>query len=239
MLFTNGRSYLALLVAAPLFAANVSAPAMSFAADEAVVRHENKDEQKIPGNDGWVSLFNGENLEGWSQKNGWATYRVKDGKIVGKTSEGSPNSFLCTEKVYGDFELRFEVKVDNALNSGVQIRSRSLPEHNNGRVHGPQVEIEASPGEAGYIYGEATTNNWVSPTQPPHSAIKNDEWNQYHIRAVGKRIQTWINGKLVEDLTDPKCFSEGFIGLQVHGIGANDGPFKVRWKNIEIKELNK
>ncbi len=66
---------------------------------------------------------------------------------------------LCTKADYADFELRFQVKVDNGLNSGVQIRSKSLPEKDNGRVHGPQSEIEASPGEAGYVYGEATGRN--------------------------------------------------------------------------------
>ena len=73
----------------------------------------------------WVALFDGKSLEGWTQRNGTATYRVEDGAIVGKTNEGSPNSFLCTDKPYGDFELEFEVKVDNRLNSGVQIRSQT------------------------------------------------------------------------------------------------------------------
>ena len=75
--------------------------------------------------DGWVALFDGRTLDGWVQRNGTATYRVTDGAIVGRTSEGSPNSFLATEQAYGDFELEFEVKVDDALNSGVQIRSRT------------------------------------------------------------------------------------------------------------------
>src|SRR5262249_61069621 len=75
--------------------------------------------------DGWVPLFNGKDLSGWEQRNGTATYRVEGGAIVGKTAEGSPNSFLCTVKEYGDFELKFEVKVDDALNSGVQIRSKT------------------------------------------------------------------------------------------------------------------
>ena len=239
MMFQTGRSRLAFLIAASLISGGLSASQVVLATDSQVVRHTDAQEQAPPAGDGWVSLFNGSNLEGWTQKNGWATYRIKGNSIVGRTSEGSPNSFLCTNKEYGDFELRFEVKVDNALNSGVQIRSKSIADKNNGRVHGPQVEIEASPGESGYIYGEATTNNWVSPTQPPHSHLKNDEWNQYHVRAVGQRIQTWINGKLVEDITDPGTFQEGFIGLQVHGIGAKQGPFKVRWRNIEIKDLSK
>ena len=72
------------------------------------------------------SIFNGKNLDGWSQKNGTATYRVEDGAIVGKTKEGSPNSFLCSNKLYGDFDLQFEVKlINDELNSGVQIRSQT------------------------------------------------------------------------------------------------------------------
>jgi hypothetical protein len=70
-------------------------------------------------------IFKGENLKGWTQLNGTATYRVENGAIIGKTMEGSPNSFLCSDKLYGDFELHFQVKlINNELNSGVQIRSQ-------------------------------------------------------------------------------------------------------------------
>ena len=75
----------------------------------------------------WTSLFNKKDLSGWIQKNGTAKYVVKGNTIVGTTNEGSPNSFLCSEKHYGNFELEFEVKCDNALNSGVQIRSKTKP----------------------------------------------------------------------------------------------------------------
>ncbi|AMV31201.1 hypothetical protein VN12_03720 [Pirellula sp. SH-Sr6A] len=210
-----------------------------FAQEAKVVRNQDSPAPAAPSGEGWTRLFDGKSIAGWTQKNGWATYRIEGDAVVGRTATGSPNSFLCTERVFGDFELRFEVKVDNGLNSGVQIRSKSLPEKDSGRVHGLQVEIESSPGEAGYLYGEATGRGWVSPTQPPHSELKNNEWNQYHVKAVGPRVQTWINGKLIEDLTDPISYAEGFIGLQVHGIGKDQGPFEVRWRNIEIKELSK
>ncbi len=91
---------------------------------------------------GFVSLFDGKSLDGWVQRNGLATYRVEDGAIVGRTAKNSPNSFLCTEKAYCDFELQFDVQVDVGLNSGVQIRSRSSKDFNDQRVHGPQIEIE-------------------------------------------------------------------------------------------------
>ncbi|MEZ6136078.1 MAG: family 16 glycoside hydrolase [Pirellulaceae bacterium] len=134
--------------------------------------------------DQFVSIFNGKDLGGWSQKNGLATYEVADGAVVGHTAKNSPNSFLCSEKDYADFELTFEVKVDEGLNSGVQIRSRSLAEKDNGRVHGPQVEIETGPAEAGYVYGEATGRGWLSPNQPATDAMKNDGWNRFVVRAV-------------------------------------------------------
>ncbi len=187
---------------------------------------------------GWTKLFNGEDLSGWSQKNGTATYSVEDGAVVGRTAVGSPNSFMCSDRDYGDFELTFEVKVDVGLNSGVQIRSKSLPDYNNGRVHGPQVEIETGPAEAGYVYGEATGRGWLSPQQTPTDVMKNDDWNRYVIRAVGPRIQTWINGQMIEDISDPDSYQEGFIGLQVHGIGRDKGPYEVRWRDIQIREIN-
>lgn len=187
----------------------------------------------------WTVLFDGKSLEGWEQKNGTATYEIKDGAVLGSTVEGSPNSFLFTKKEYGDFVLEFDVKLlRDDLNSGVQIRSHSKPDYQNGRVHGPQVEIEASPGESGYIYGEATGRGWLTPDadRKPHSHFKNGEWNTYRVRAVGPRIQTWINGEKVADLTDEESYKSGHIGLQVHGY-KGPHPAQVMWKNIRIREV--
>ncbi|MCA9128987.1 MAG: DUF1080 domain-containing protein [Planctomycetales bacterium] len=202
--------------------------------------------------DGWQNLFNGHSLDGWIQKNGTAKYEVTDGMIVGTTVEGSWNSFLCTEKEYSDFQLEFEVRVDDRLNSGVQIRSKTRdktvgngPNLAAGRVIGPQVEIEASKtdgGEAGYIYGEATGKGWLTPNDQlkPHSHFRDSQWNHFRIVARGPRIQTWINGDAIADLIDEETFAEypqGFVGLQVHRIKAGDGPFSVAWRNIRIREL--
>lgn len=191
----------------------------------------------------WTELFNGKNLDGWTQRNGTATYEVEGDAILGTTTKGSPNSFLCTDKTYGDFELTFEVKVHDKLNSGVQIRSQTKggPQ---GRVNGPQVEIEASGAkgaEAGYIYGEAA-GGWMTPAdkRAPHKHFKDGEWNAYRILAEGPRIRVWINGELISDLVDEKkyeSYPEGFIGLQVHGIGKNAGPYDVRWRKLKLREF--
>ena len=188
----------------------------------------------------FTDLFNGKNLDGWTQRNGTATYRIEEGAVVGKTAEGSPNSFLCTDKLYGDFELKFDVKFDPALNSGVQIRSQTADGKPDGRVNGPQVEISTDK-MAGYVYGEAA-GGWMTPDadRKPHDTIKVGEWNSYQVLAQGSRIQTWINGHQISDLTHEERFKshpKGFIGLQVHGIGAGQGPYEVRWRKLKIREL--
>lgn len=210
----------------------------------------------------WVSLFDGKTLSGWKMaEHGKAKYEVVDGAIHGVTVEGSPNSFLMSEREYGDFELEFEVRVHDSLNSGCQIRSRGKlatdvdaeekrtgrrpqGEGGLGRFHGPQVEIERSPGFAGYVYGEATQYGWLSPEPKsggkPHDLMKSGDWNQFRIVAKGPRIQTFINGTAVADLTHEdiyKTHPRGHIGLQVHGIAAGTGPFDVSWRKLRIREL--
>lgn len=190
---------------------------------------------------GLVDLFNGNDLSGWTQRNGTATYRVEGDSIVGKTSEGSPNSFLCSDKLYGDFELMFDVKVDSALNSGVQIRSQSVGDVPEGRVNGPQVEISTD-GFAAYVYGESA-GGWMTPDadRAAHKYFKENEWNSYRIVAFGNHIETWLNGHQVSDLTHEekyKSHPKGFIGLQVHGIGKGQGPYEVRWRNLKLRDLS-
>lgn len=163
---------------------------------------------------------------------------------------GSPNSFLCSVRKYGDFEMEFEVKVHDKLNSGVQIRSQTkvgpkFSIYQTGRVNGPQVEIEASGpngAEAGYIYGEAA-GGWMTPEEKrtPRKVFKDGEWNKYRILAKGANIKVWVNGEMVSDLTDEEKFEthpKGFIGLQVHGIGKdNPAKYTAAWRSLRIREF--
>ncbi|MDG1890705.1 MAG: DUF1080 domain-containing protein [Verrucomicrobiota bacterium] len=193
------------------------------------------------GQRGWSSLFDGKTLTGWGQKNGTASYTVEEGVILGTTSEGSPNSFLCTTRDYRDFELLFEVKVDDALNSGVQVRSRSLETFKKGRVHGPQIEI-ATNGNAGWVYGEALGTGWLSRDRSDaraRAAFQTGEWNRFRVKAQGSRIKTWINDLQVADLEeDVSEFKEGFVALQVHGIKPGKGPYQVRWRHLYLRRLD-
>jgi hypothetical protein len=75
--------------------------------------------------DGWIDLFNGRNLSGWVQKAGDARFYVKDSCIVGEAvSESETNSVLCTKKIYDNFLLELDFKVDHQLFSGVHIRGQ-------------------------------------------------------------------------------------------------------------------
>jgi len=188
--------------------------------------------------DNWIPLFNGKDLSGWKQLNGKALYTVENGVLVGTTVANTPNSFLCTENYYGNFILEFEVLDDPALNSGVQIRSQSLEEYRNGRVHGYQVEIDPSPRAfSGGIYDEAR-RLWLYPmarNQKGSKAFRNGQWNSFHIEAVGNVLRTWVNGVHCANLVD-NMTAEGFIGLQVHSISGPEMVGKtVKWKNIRIK----
>jgi hypothetical protein len=189
----------------------------------------------------WQNLFNGNDLQGWKQLNGKAKYEAKNGEIIGTTVSNEPNSFLTTEKIYDDFILEFELLVDNSMNSGVQFRSLSKADYNNGRVHGYQVEIDPSDrAYSGGIYDEARRGWLYTMDINPEGkkAFKKDEWNKYRIECIGTNIRTWINGvptaHVIDDVT-----SEGFIALQVHAISKNDVPGKqIRWRNIRIATEN-
>jgi hypothetical protein len=205
--------------------------------------------------DNFQPLFNGKNLDGWRLCNGYAKYRVENGAIIGTTAEGSPNSFLCTTRDYGDFVLEFETKTDPTLNSGVQIRSRMYPSdgvhytfdeekralrtvrHVGQRVYGYQVEISnAQQGTSGGIYDEAR-RGWlqnVSSDVACARAFKDSEWNHYRIEAEGDRIRTWVNRVPCAELVDPMD-QTGFIALQVHSYKGSE-PAEVSWRNLRIED---
>jgi len=200
--------------------------------------------------DGFVPLFDGKTLNGWQQRSGHAKYEVVDGVIVGTTVPNTPNSFLCTEKFYGNFELELDFKVDPGMNSGVQIRSNATTERREvwagaitERVYGYQVEIDPSDrAYTGGIYDEARRGwlNDLSKNEPARKAFKQNEWNHFRIVCNGDSIKTWLNGVPAADLKDDMT-AMGFISLQVHGIGRKKDPagemHQVRWRNIMIKEL--
>ncbi|MBO4796887.1 MAG: DUF1080 domain-containing protein [Verrucomicrobia bacterium] len=201
----------------------------------------------------WVSLFDGQNLDGWSQHGGSAPFTVEDGCIVGTTKHNAGgNSFLCTTRDYSDFILEYEYKVDPRMNSGVQIRSHCFPMPHTytwngkswnvpaGRVHGYQIEIDPSARAWSCgIYDEGR-RAWLydlkgNPTA--QAAFRQNEWNKVRVEAKGDRLKTWLNDIPVADLQDD-LDSCGFIALQVHGIGSeSEAGREIRWRNLRIQDL--
>lgn len=204
--------------------------------------------------DGWQTWFK-DGLGDAKIVSGQATYTVENGILTGTTVEGSGNTFLA-KGPFKDFELQFEVKVDNELNSGVQVRSKIAKEGDPapegakgdkplpaGRLYGPQCEIAIN-GTAGDFYDEARRGTWwsiLTKTEAVRSdeakaAFKKGEWNHYRIVVKGDHYQSFVNGVKTADFTQPGD-PEGHIGFQVHGIKKGTGPYKVQWKEVKFKAL--
>ena len=197
--------------------------------------------------DGFVSLFDGKTLNGWVKNGGSATYRVDDGTIVGTCTPNTPhNTFLCTEKEYGNFILKVDFKFDVGGNSGIQVRSACRAPNKAGvrTVYGYQAELTPDPnGPTARIYDEGRRGFqhklvWLDPNTPQdrikaaQATYKRNDWNTIEVQCVGPSLRTWLNGKPVADIFDDVCM-KGFIGLQVHA--GKQGT--IRWKNIRIKDL--
>jgi hypothetical protein len=192
-----------------------------------------------PRADAWQNLFDGKTLTGWKRLAGTADYKVEDGAIVGTSVAGSGNTFLVTEKEYGDFALELDVKIDDATsNSGVQTRSHFDGATAPGKVYGRQVEIDPSARSwSGGIYDEAR-RQWLYPLDlhpQAKTAFKVGAYNHIKVECLGNEMKTWVNGVPVAYVVDP-VDPRGFIGLQVHAVGeGGHAGEKVYFKNIRIK----
>ncbi|HMP06773.1 MAG TPA: DUF1080 domain-containing protein, partial [Lacipirellulaceae bacterium] len=176
--------------------------------------------------DGAPPLFTGDSLDGW--QGNLDVWSVDNREIVGMTAAGLPrNEFLVSNLAADDFELAFEVLlVDNAGNSGMQFRSRALPD---GDVAGYQADI--GEGWWGKLYEEHGREILWDASGEQH--VKPGQWNSYRIRAAGSRVQTWINGQLCVDLDDPPGRRRGIFAMQVH----SGGPTEVRFRNLQLRNL--
>ena len=210
----------------------------------------------------FAPLFNGKDLTGWTQKGGQAKYTVKDSILIGTAVNGTPNTFLCTEKIYGNFILEYEYNCDNRLNSGVQIRSNAYEKDTSvkingktrkfpaGRVHGYQVEIDPNKpdrmwsggiydeGRRGWLYPGARGGDKAAFTKTGQKIYRPGQWNKVRVECRGDSIKTWLNGVARADFKDALT-AKGFIALQVHGIGGNKSlaGAQVKWRNLKIKIL--
>lgn len=178
-------------------------------------------------------------LEDFEQKGGKAVYEFKDGEVIGKTRPKTPNSFLCTKKLYSNFELEYEFLVDPKLNSGVQFRSNVKKLANGSdRVWGYQAEIDPSSRAWSAGIFEEAGRGWLNNLKEnpaAQKAFKQNEWNKVRILAIGDSLKTWINGVPAADLKDGKT-ATGFIALQVHSVRYPEERL-VKWRNLRVREI--
>jgi quinoprotein glucose dehydrogenase len=236
---------------------------------DSIVAFTLPDESNVPDNtglnlkpspDGWINLFDGKSLDGWVHLNGWNTFDVEDGAIVGRTMAGSVNSFLCTTSEWSDFELELETTVGPVTNQGIQFRTSTRPvtlqggrggwESQAGRIYGPQAEVRRFyPGQqtTGLLYGEGMLTGWFSSPEKwavgnGHHFFVDEGWNKMRIVAQGPHIQTWVNGHPVEDLINDdlyKAHPKGFIGLQIHALTGREPGFKENGLDVNVPSVMK
>lgn len=204
------------------------------------------------GSDGFVTLFNGKNLNGWSGDSKY--WSVKDGAIVG-ANDGSLtyNRFLTwTGSTIQNFDLRVEVKVTPDGNSGIQYRSLPRPEIGLDVLSGYQCDIVGNHREYdGMMYEErgrrilgynaektivdTDGQAWVIEDLPKKD-FPAGQWHEYRVRVEGNHHRHWINDHLIAemiDLDEKGRALEGVLGFQLH----SGGPMEVRFRKIRIQHL--
>ncbi|MAJ32432.1 MAG: secreted glycosyl hydrolase [Flavobacteriaceae bacterium] len=178
---------------------------------------------------GQKSLFNEENLEGWTI-NGTEKWYVEDGLLICESGPDQEYGYLSTDEFYKDFVLTLEFKQEADGNSGVFFRSTV----NGTIVSGWQVEVAPPNLHTGGIY-ESYGRGWlIKPDPKKDKHLKMGDWNSMKIKVKGNNVTTYLNGHKMIHINDEKIGKgEGGIALQIH----SGGGIKVKWRNIELKEL--
>ncbi len=207
--------------------------------------------------DGFVSMFDGETLNGWE---GDTTYwRVENKIVVGEITPSTPlehNSFLIWRGGQtADFELKTDYRITAEGNSGINYRSEEV----SGipfALKGYQADIDGKNTYTGLNYEErgrtflarrgeiASIETGQQPvvvgspgsSDSLMSLLKPNDWNEYHLIVKGNHLQHYINGVLMSDFTDNDTANRkmsGLLGLQVH----TGPPMKVEFRNLRMKKL--
>ncbi len=176
-----------------------------------------------------TSLFNGKDLTGWTPY-GTEKWYVEDGLLICESGPDAAYGYLATDKHYKNFELNLEFKQEADGNSGVFIRSTI----EGVKVSGWQVEVAPKGKHTGGVY-ESYGRGWlIKPEAAKEEVLKEGEWNHMKIVVNGDTITSYLNGVQMITITDAKIGKgEGSVALQIH----DGGGIKVKWRNIDLKEL--
>lgn len=191
--------------------------------------------------EGFMSLFNGKDLSGWSPKGGTCKFEAKDGLLIGTCVPGSNSTYLCTDRTdFTDFIFTCEMKWEVSGNSGVMFRAQVKEDAKGETVFGPQAEMEGTEGDRGWsggIYGQSCGGYfyplWLEQHKEVRAALNKEGWNRVTILAKGNVVKTWLNGVPAAHWLDDGTYAKGFFGLQIHK--GNEGT--VLWKDIRVREL--
>lgn len=189
---------------------------------------------------GFVELYNGKNLDGWTPLGGHCTFELAGEAIVGTTVKGSPSTYLSTVKDdYTDFIFTAELKWAVNGNSGIMFRAQQKPGKNGVTVYGPQCEMEGTTldrGWSGGIYGQSAGGwaypLWLEAHKEVRKAIQPEGWNRVTIQAIGSNVKTWINGIPAANWETDQ-YTQGFFSLQVHAGTKGE----VHFRNLKVKKL--
>ena len=178
----------------------------------------------------WINLFNGKNMDGWHILPG-GDWKVQDGIIAGTSPAAEPkHGLLVSDSVFADFEIEVSYKAVKG-NSGLYFRAQEVADAVG--VYGFQAEIDPDK-DAGGLY-ETGGRKWV--VQPSAAEVKKwyrpGKWNTMKVRAVGKDITVWVNGKQTAHLTNDPGRTAGRIALQLHG-GMD---MEVYFRTVRIKQI--
>ncbi len=202
---------------------------------------------------GFVSMFNGQDLTGWEGKAGW--WYVEDGTITSQSTPEKPclkcNYLMWRGGKPGDFELRLKYRIVGG-NSGIQFRSQERPDWD---TFGYQADIDAEGQWAGALFEHARGGiamrgervvvdengqkqvSSLGDSKELAKSIKAEDWNDYRITARGDEITLAINGVVMSQAVDHekgKAARAGIIALQVHP----GPPMKIQFKDLRIKVLD-
>jgi hypothetical protein len=191
---------------------------------------------------GFTPLFDGKTLTGWTLMHGHGRgYVVEEGKIV-CPADGGGNLF--TEKEYANFILRLEWRLWEGGNNGIGIRA---PLEGDAAYAGMEIQVlddEADVYKKMGLHAAQYTGSVYDVFPARRGFVKRDgQWNQYEIRAEGRRIRVTLNGEVItnvnlDDVKDPAVLKKhpglaratGHIGLLGHGS-------HVEFRNLRIREL--
>ena len=177
----------------------------------------------------YTSLFNGEDLSGWTI-HGDEKWYVDNGEIICESGPKKEYGYLSTIDHYDDFELSLDFKQDADGNSGVFFRSTL----EGTKITGWQAEVAPPGNHTGGIY-ESYGRGWlIKPDPSKDQALKMGDWNNLKVKVIGSKVTTYLNGVEMIEIEDEKIGEgKGSIALQIH----DGGGIKVSWKNSKIKVL--